>query len=115
MHFWCWSFISSSCSGLCCGLSVNWFGVERRMPWPLLFSRRWSRHGSSPRFLFERRLRQAYDWTTNLGDKHMIALILAALLAQAPPQTAQDISNIEGRVLRAGSQEPIPSVQVTLV
>jgi hypothetical protein len=45
----------------------------------------------------------------------MMALLLAALLMLAPPQAAQDTAVIEGRVLRAGTQEPIPNVQITLL
>ena len=45
----------------------------------------------------------------------MMVLLLTALLMLAPPQTTQETANIEGRVLRAGTQEPIPNVQVTLV
>jgi hypothetical protein len=49
----------------------------------------------------------------------MMVLLLAALLALAPPQAAQNnaanMATIEGRVLRAGSSDPIPNVQVTLV
>jgi len=42
-------------------------------------------------------------------------LLLSALLTLAPVQAPQDTVNIEGRVLRAGSQDPIPNVQITLI
>jgi hypothetical protein len=42
-------------------------------------------------------------------------LLLAALLTLAPVLAPQDTVNIEGRVLRAGSQDPIPNVQITLI
>jgi hypothetical protein len=42
-------------------------------------------------------------------------LLLAALLTLTSPQAPQDTVNIEGRVLRAGSQDPIPNVQITLI
>ena len=45
----------------------------------------------------------------------MRVLLLAALLTLAPPQAAQDTADIEGRVLRAGSQDPIPNVQIALI
>ena len=46
----------------------------------------------------------------------MIVLILAALLALVAPQApAQNTGVIEGRVLRTGSSDPIPNVQVTLI
>jgi len=45
----------------------------------------------------------------------MMVLLLAALLALASPLRAQDNADIKGRVLREGSQEPIPNVQLTLV
>jgi protocatechuate 3,4-dioxygenase beta subunit len=45
----------------------------------------------------------------------MKSLLLAALLALAPPQETKNTADIEGRVLRAGSQEPIPNVQITLI
>jgi len=43
------------------------------------------------------------------------SLLIAALLTLAPLQTTQETANIEGRVLRAGSQEPLPNAQVTLI
>ena len=45
----------------------------------------------------------------------MKVLLLSALLTLAPVQAPQDTVNIEGRVLRAGSQDPIPNVQITLI
>ena len=45
----------------------------------------------------------------------MKTFLIAALLTLAPTQAAQDTADIEGRVLRAGSQDPIPNVQVTLI
>lgn len=46
----------------------------------------------------------------------MKVLLLSALLALLAPQApSQTTATIEGRVLHAGSQEPIPNVQVTLI
>jgi hypothetical protein len=44
----------------------------------------------------------------------MNSILLTALLALAPPQATQNTADIEGTVLRAGSQKPIPNVQITL-
>jgi hypothetical protein len=43
----------------------------------------------------------------------MLVLLFAALLTLAPPQATY--GDIEGRVLRAGNQDPIPNVQVILI
>lgn len=46
---------------------------------------------------------------------HVKVLLLAAQLTLALVQAPQDTVNIEGRVLRAGTQDPIPNVQITLI
>ena len=54
-------------------------------------------------------------FATNPGGNVMISLTLAAVLALAIPQAEPKPGTIEGRVLRVGTREPIPNVQVTLV
>jgi len=45
----------------------------------------------------------------------MLVFLLTTVLALAPSQAAQNTAIIEGRVMRAGSQEPIPNVQITVI